>query len=149
MSDNGGTFDTKEMSAALDSTADTTTRPQPVGAPANKAEAAAKARAYGFVAPMKYDYSVYGVKTAEDGEDEPVSRPVYNWAASAVKYEFSEELGDVAPRIPELEAQLFRNEHLVRMGKNMKNLQFRVTVEGPVQISPVADVKFVHSFCQA
>lgn len=146
MSTNGDAFDTKDMSAALESTSDTPSRSQPVGAPADKAEAASKARAYGFVAPMKYDYSVYGVKTAEGAEDEAVPRPAYNWAASAVKYEFTDELGDVAPRVPELEALLFRNEHIMRMGRNMKNLQFRVTVEGPAEIRPVSSVSLLHPF---
>ena len=38
------------------------------------------------------------------------------WAASAERYEWLEEYGDVAPEFPELERQLFHNEHITRPG---------------------------------
>lgn len=143
MSDQNDTFNTTEMTEALDATSDTDIKPkgiQPVGPPADKEEAAAKARAYGFVTPIKYDYSVYGVKTGPDAEDEAESVPAYNWAASAEKYEWDEEFGEVGPRVPELEDLLFKGEHMMKIGIHMQNLTFRVTVEGPVRPGPIFKV---------
>jgi len=113
---------------------------QPTGAPADKAEAAAKARAYGFAEPIKYDYAVYGVKTGGDAEGEATSLPDFNWAANAAKYEYNEEYGEVGPRIPQLEQQLYTGEHIVRTGLYITKLHFKVTVEGPVTIHPIASV---------
>ena len=113
----------------------------PIGAPTDKAEAAAKARAYGFVEPIKYDYTLYGVKTGNEADGEATSLPNFSWAASAAKYEYDEEYGEIGPRIPQLEQQLFTGEHIVRTGRYVTKLHFKVTVEGPVTIHPIANVK--------
>ena len=40
------------------------------------------------------------------------------WGATAQRYEWNDEYGDVAPAIPELERQLFQNDTITRAGAN-------------------------------
>jgi len=135
MADN---FDTTEMSSALEAISEAT-RKQPVGAPASKEEAIAKAREHKWVEPQKYDYSIYNKQAADTNTDTAQSRQ-HEWASSAGKYEWNDEYGDVGPRVPELEKQLFNNELRMKHGDNFNAFQFQVLVEGPVKPDPVMRV---------
>jgi ATP-dependent RNA helicase DDX3X len=135
MTDN---FDTTEMSTALEAISGAT-RKQPIGAPPSKEEAIAKARGHKWVEPQKYDYSIYNKQVADAGTDTSQSRQ-HEWASSAGKYEWNDEYGDVGPRVPELEKQLFNDELRMRHGDNFNAFQFQVLVEGPVKPDPVMRV---------
>ena len=95
-------------------------------------EAAQLARDKGWVVPENYDYKTYNA-TAEDriaaakaaeGGEFAENTPAFQdpaWASNAAKYEWNDEYGDVGPRFPDLEAQLFKSELTNRVG-----LQFDV-----------------------
>ena len=69
-----------------------------------------------------FNYGVYNAKNREE-RDQALKQVYTNdvpiWAALAAKYEWKEEYGDVAPRIPELEDELYKNEFINRQGKEM------------------------------
>ena len=99
-------------------------------------EASAIARQKGWVAPEDYNYEKYihttqekpteptefgttveNVENGENGENgagPEDSAP--QWAANAAKYEWNDEYGDVGPKNPHLEEQLFRSEFINRTG---------------------------------
>ncbi len=131
-------FDTTEMSNALEAASGPTLK-QPIGAPATREEAIAKAREKGWVEPQKYDYSIYNKQEADAGTDTVQSRQ-HEWASSAGKYEWNDEYGDVGPRVPELEHQLFNDDLRMKRGENFNAFQFQVLVEGPVKPEPVMRV---------
>ncbi|KAF1992322.1 putative DEAD/DEAH box RNA helicase [Aulographum hederae CBS 113979] len=94
-----------------------------------KEELAAKARDSGWVVPQPYNYDVYTSDNKDDGE----------WGASSAKYEWNDDYGEVGPKIPELEAQLFKGEYTMRIGEHLENIKkFKVFVEGPVNLVPIA-----------
>lgn len=99
--------DVKDMSVAVDEAA--------AHGPGNmNVEAAALAREKGWAEPEKYDYSKYlgdrpAAASGDDGE-----QIVYG--ATAAKYEWKEEYGDVGPPNEELERMLFHNELTNRIG---------------------------------
>ena len=69
-----------------------------------------------------FTYDVYNAKNRE--ERQAAEKQIYTddiplWGASAQKFEWKEEYGDVAPRVPELELQLFNHEFINRKGKAM------------------------------
>jgi ATP-dependent RNA helicase DDX3X len=138
-------FDTADMGAALDSAEvpvapSTIGRPKPeqnwTGAPEDKDEAEAKAKEYNWPEKIAYDYSAY--QPVKNAPVDVGSMP--EWASSAVRYEWSDEYGEVGPRIPQLEADLYNLEFLHRAGEAMKNLEQPVHTEGPVKINPVMKV---------
>ena len=105
-------------------------------APVNiKDEGAAQlAREKGWVVPVNYDYQAYNAtleeriaaqaKAAEGGdfaENGVTAQEAPAWASNAEKYEWNDEFGDVGPAFPALEAQLFKNDLINRVG-----LQFDV-----------------------
>ncbi|KAI9821489.1 MAG: hypothetical protein M1832_003337 [Thelocarpon impressellum] len=91
-----------------------------------------------WVPKIKYDYTVYNADTQEAREAAAGASGVPAWAANAEKYEWSEEFGDVGPAHPELEKQLFGNEHLVRSGSQFERIkEINVLQEGLVRINPV------------
>lgn len=51
----------------------------------------------------------------------------------AVRYEFTGELGETAPRNEALEMELFFNPNRTTMGENMEKLKYKVVVEGTFQ----------------
>ena len=70
-----------------------------------------------------FNYDIYNAKSREEREDaekQLYTNDVPIWAASAKKYEWKDEFGDVAPPVPELELQLFRHEFINRQGKSMQ-----------------------------
>lgn len=77
-----------------------------------------KARDAGWVEPLKYDYDTYnaGPTTKEERDAADGVQELPAWAANAAKYEWSDDYGDVAPPFKLLENQLFRNEHINRIG---------------------------------
>jgi ATP-dependent RNA helicase DDX3X len=79
-----------------------------VNGPPKDQEAYDRAREKGWSAPEPTtNYP------AENGaEAQPTESPFVeqDWMHSAAKYEWNEEFGDVGPKIPELEAQLFNPE---------------------------------------
>ena len=52
--------------------------------------------------------------------DVPKGVPMINkeWAATAQRYEWQDDYGDVAPPFPDLEQQLFKNDFITRRGAN-------------------------------
>lgn len=108
------TFDTKDMSNALNDVSNRKTN--------MNAEAAAVAREKGWVEPQGYDYSKYNASAPQQkapGSTESTDAPNVEepeWAANAAKYEWSEEFGDVGPPNPDLEKMLFHNEFTNRAG---------------------------------
>lgn len=91
-----------------------------------KAEDFQKVKDRGWVEGSAVDYEA---KTA-DGE----------WLGCGGKYEWTEDFGDVAPDVPELEVQLFSSGHQVRSGAHLDVLRVPVTVEGPHEIAPIYNV---------
>ena len=76
-----------------------------------------------WVKRQGFDYEVYNAKTKEEREEalkQVYTNDVPIWAASATKYEWKDEYGDVAPRIPELELQLFNHDFINRQGEAMQ-----------------------------
>lgn len=72
----------------------------------------------GWVPKQGYDYDTYN-KSSKELYDEglaPGGLGAQDWASNAAKYEWNDEYGDVGPRFPELEAQLFGSEHRMRTG---------------------------------
>jgi len=99
---------------------------------------AAKARDHGFVEKTAYDYAIY-----DPGNDAPKSSSDQAWGSTAARYEWSDEYGDVAPKFPELERQLFNNAFMMRKGENLQAYDvINVTIEGPTKISPVTSVSY-------
>jgi hypothetical protein len=92
-------------------------------------------QAHGWVKPTNFKYSRYVSKPAEEGgeengeangdtvTEEEAFEDSYDispkWAANARRYEWKDEYGDVAPRIPELEEELFCDKFRARQGGHM------------------------------
>ena len=71
-----------------------------------------EARDRGWTEPEKFDYAkLEGTKKEDDHDD---AAP--EWAASATKYEWKEEYGDLGPEHALLERQLFQDAHQMRQG---------------------------------
>ncbi|KAL5334818.1 P-loop containing nucleoside triphosphate hydrolase protein [Aspergillus crustosus] len=108
--------------------------------PSQNDEASAIAREKGWVAPEGYDYEKYtagppGEKLAEELEQE---EDLPQWAATAAKYEWKDEYGDVGPESPQLEEQLFRSEYINRTGLKIVNLRnIEVIAESRERPSPI------------
>lgn len=98
-------------------------------------ESAQRARDAGWVKRQTYNYAAYNAganaapaaptaasntaadsDTGDGGEVTEQTKDVPSWASNAMKYEWSDEYGDVGPPHPELEEQLFKNELLNRTG---------------------------------
>jgi ATP-dependent RNA helicase DDX3X len=142
--------DVAEVTVALGETALSeigTEKPEPeqnfVGAPRDAAEAEAKAREYNWPQRVNYDYTTYAPN--EDGTPSQNIANLPKWASSSSKYEWLDEYGDVPPRIPELEAQLFDLEFLHRAGASISNLlDMEVKTEGAIRIDPIVKVCLLH-----
>ena len=80
------------------------------------------AREHGWVPPVKYDYEAFN-STREELEAAQKATPTAEaptWAATATRYEWLDEYGDVGPAIPQLEDELFRSETTVKQGVQME-----------------------------
>jgi ATP-dependent RNA helicase DDX3X len=78
---------------------------------------------HGWVPKTDYDYSTYMKSTKELAEAEAAAKEsaapgveVGGWASNAAIYDWDDDFGDVGPRHPELEKQLFGSDNHVRMG---------------------------------
>lgn len=80
----------------------------------SKEQAYNAARAKGWVQPHATDAEAVVSAEGTGADAAETIEPV--WAHTAEKYEWKEEFGEVGPRIPELENQLYRNELIVRKG---------------------------------
>jgi hypothetical protein len=135
-SDNGDTANTTELDAARNEAG----KPKPeqnfTGAPADAAEAEAKAREHNWPQKMAYDYSLYNPT-----KDAPIPENLPAWACNAVKYEWDDDFGDVPDRVPALEEELFNFEFLHREGQHMNVYQIdEVKQECPTEVKPVLKV---------
>ena len=74
---------------------------------------AAHLREAGWVEPQKFDYDTYNANLKDAAEQTNLP----SWAASATKYEWSDEYGDVGPAHVELEKMLFGTEEHVTEGE--------------------------------
>ena len=101
-------FDVTDMSNALKEVTDDKIN--------KNAEASNLAREKGWVPPEQYDYTKYNSAPAEKPEEVTEQSEIPEWAASAAKYEWNDEFGDVGPPNKELEDMLFRNEFINRAG---------------------------------
>jgi ATP-dependent RNA helicase DDX3X len=84
--------------------------------------------------PFVYD-SVTGGSAAPDETRDEVP-----WLSNAAIYEWDDEFGDVAPRVPKLEKELYESEGIMRVGKSIQALQFEVFIMGPAKIQAVRNV---------
>lgn len=117
-----------EVAAALPAAAPTPeAAPAPVPVPVPEGEAGAgqakNPQEHGWVAKTDYDYTTYMKSTKELAEAEAVAKDtaeqgveVGGWAFNAAIYDWDDDFGDVGPRHPELEKQLFGSENHVRIG---------------------------------
>ncbi|KAH8802797.1 P-loop containing nucleoside triphosphate hydrolase protein [Xylogone sp. PMI_703] len=112
---------------------------------------------HGWIEKTAYDYNKYNQTNrelaqapegagGEDGQspaEEVLTEAVgglapNDWASNGAKYEWDDSFGDVGPRFPELEKQLFGTENHVKTGIQFENLaQINVTQEGTIRIQPV------------
>ena len=75
---------------------------------AAKAADAERVRDAQWTEPQKYDYDAYNAKGKEEIAESELNLP--DWAHGAVKYEWSDEYGDVGPEFKELERALFGDD---------------------------------------
>lgn len=103
------------------------TNPQDAGlVPAQKPEIGTASgknpQEHGWVEKNEYDYSTYMKSSKElaeavaTNESADLGVDVGDWASNAAIYNWDDDFGDVGPRHPELEAQLFGSENHVRTG---------------------------------
>ncbi|KAB2580381.1 ATP-dependent RNA helicase ded1 [Lasiodiplodia theobromae] len=141
MSEPENNFDTTEMAAALSDAGSDAAKPVVVEPPPTVPieGAADRAREHGFVAPVAYDYDNYKVTTKEERETAAAEGRYLEpgWAATAARYEWDDEYGEVGPEDPKLEEDLFRHENVMRKGNAFSVLEYKIHQEGPVQIAPV------------
>lgn len=85
-------------------------------------EAIKRVRDAQWAEPQKFDYNTYNAGPRDAGPSGPsdADANVPSWAASAMKYEWSEEYGDVAPRHETLENMLFHDENKMERGDLFK-----------------------------
>ncbi len=88
-------------------------------------EAIKRVRNAQWVEPQKFDYDVYNAGPRDAGPSGPAADADANanapsWAANAMKYEWSEEYGDVAPRYQALEDMLFHDKDKMEKGNQFK-----------------------------
>ena len=157
-------FDLTDMDEAVDmasedgNTSLTSEKPKPIykGPPTSKEEAAAEARKHGFVVPVAYDYARYGVTDTTEhpagAVDEGTSADRLHpdilgsgpaWAGDAAKYEWSDDFGEIAPRVPALEAELFESEYMNRKGDDFSKLTMDINITGPNAIKPCMSVSIL------
>ena len=67
--------------------------------------------------PQGFNYEAYNADSKEKREALEPNQSTPVWAANAVKYEWSEEYGDVGPEFKELEEVLFGDQHQVTAGE--------------------------------
>lgn len=83
--------------------------------PPRDLEGAKKAQEKGWVEQTNIDYAAMSAPPAAPAALS-AEVPVPQWAHNAAKYEWREDFGDVAPAMPELEAELFGSELRLKKG---------------------------------
>lgn len=66
--------------------------------------------------PEKFNYEAYNADSKEKRQAVEAVQETPAWASNAVKYEWSDEFGDVGPEFEELEKVLFCDENQVKVG---------------------------------
>jgi ATP-dependent RNA helicase DDX3X len=84
--------------------------------------------------PFVYDSVTGGTAAPDKTRDEAP------WLSDAAVYEWDDEFGDVAPRVPKLEKELYESEDTMRVGDRITALQFEVSLQGPVKVQAVRNV---------
>ena len=73
-------------------------------------------------------------KTIDDYEGIP------QWAANAMRYEWSDDFGDVGPADPELEKMLFRADEKMEAGEKLQTLiNIPVVLESETSVQPIVN----------
>lgn len=101
------------------------------GVPDDAFDYKAKAAEAGWAEKVPFDYEEYQRQCGDFAD----------WHATGKVYEWSDEYGDVAPEIPQLEAILFGSDLRVKQGEHIANLMIEVTVEGPERLAPAKKVR--------
>lgn len=88
-------------------------------------EAIKRVRDAQWAEPQKFDYDTYNAGPRDAGSAGPAAGSeaeanAPSWAASAMKYEWSEEFGDVAPHHEALKKMLFHDENKMERGDLFK-----------------------------
>ncbi len=119
---NMSAWGTEDMAASL---------PTPEGAAIASKSSALTPQQFGWAAKVGYDYATYSKTTKElseeaQGAPEPVEDEEHagavggilpgQWANNAAVYMWDDDFGDVGPRFPQLEQQLFGSEFHVKSG---------------------------------
>lgn len=106
----------------------------------------------GWGKPVRFDYAQLSASggsgpsgTGHKGSGDPTNSGLSTqeaglWAHNAARYEWKEEYGDVAPRVPELEQRLFHDQFQLRKGNQIEALTLKVTQESAAQIQPINSV---------
>ena len=107
------TFDTSDMAATLPEDAKATTK-------GTDRLTEQQLREAGWAEKQAYNYDSAMAKPSEGAAPGPAIEAAGDdgpgWAHNAARYEWSEDYGDVGPKIRELEEQLFKSEFLNRRG---------------------------------
>ena len=82
----------------------------------NNAAAIGRVKEAHWSAPEKFNYEAYNADSKEKRQAVEAVQDMPAWAANAVKYEWSDEFGDVGPEFKELEEILFGDENQMRAG---------------------------------
>ena len=82
----------------------------------NNAAAIGRVKDARWSAPEKFNYEAYNADSKEKRQAVEAVQDVPAWAANAVKYEWSEEFGDVGPEYKELEEVLFGDDNQMKAG---------------------------------
>lgn len=89
-------------------------------------DAVKRVREAQWAVPQKFDYDTYNAgprdreSAAPVGDENADYADGPTWAANAVKYEWSDDFGEVGPRHPALEQMLFRDEHIMEIGEKFE-----------------------------
>ncbi|RVX70590.1 hypothetical protein B0A52_05242 [Exophiala mesophila] len=117
------------------------------------AEGLQKAQEQGWVQPSAYQYSTNQAGSHAPGDDanqddanKPATASIFTapWASDAGRYEWDPEGadGDVGPRNPALEQDLFHSEFINRAGDKLSNLTtVEVVIESEERVKPIVDFK--------
>ncbi|KAF2757596.1 DEAD-box protein [Pseudovirgaria hyperparasitica] len=142
MSENGETFDNGDAfeTSAMKTVIESATIPAP---PLNAADSMAKVKEHGWVERTAYDYKKFSddreTREAEvvDEAGQPALIEGADWLSSAMRYEWDDEYGDVGPKIPRLEEELFGKTFRQETGSYLDAYDLKVTVEGDNRPPPI------------
>ena len=100
------------------------------GVAAEGSNVTSQAQAPGWNEQSKFDYDKY----------ESAEAPSEGWYGNSAVYEWKGEYGDIGPKVPLLEEQLFRGVNRMREGEHRDALNLEVAVAGPTKCTPVRSV---------